>query len=337
MTPHLLTPPGPRMPDDLEIVEAATRREFITLLGAAGLLAACGDNGDDGGDGSAESSARTVEHGLGTSEVPPASEVQAVVVIEGRRDLETALALDLPIVGAPAASPDAPFPAHLTDRLEGVDTLFARGELNLEAVAAATPDLILSRESNAADVYGELSAIAPVLPVQGDGPWRDDLRFVADALQAGVRADELIAEHQDRQDALAETYADVLSRKIAVVQYEVGGMLFWSAPDGFLLQAQVLNEMGGTFVDAQTASDIREEFSAELIGDFLSDAEGILLITGLEPDADLAELGENALWAGLPAVQSGAVETVPFQLNYGSVLAANACLDRFEQLFEKMT
>lgn len=317
-----------------DIVDAATRREFLVMLGAAGLLAACGD--DDAGDGDAASSAQTVEHGLGTSEIPPISEVQAVVVIEGRRDLETALALGLPIVGAPAASPEQPFPSHLEDRLAGVDPLFARGELNLEAVAAATPDLILSRESNAADVYAELSAIAPVLPVQPDGPWRDDLRFAADALQAGVRADELIAEHQDRQAEVAAAHADALTRKIAVVQYEVGGLLFWSSPDGFLLQAQVLDEMGGTFVDAQTASDIREEFSAELIGDFLGDAEGILLITGLDPAADLAELESNGLWTGLPAVQARAVETVPFQLNYGSVLAANACMDRFESLFQKM-
>lgn len=52
--------------------------------------------------------------------------------------------------------------------------------------------------------------------------------------------------------------------------------------------------------------------------------------------ADLAELEQNALWAALGAVQTGAVETVPFQLNYGSVLAANACLDRVEALFQEM-
>lgn len=121
------------------------------------------------------------------------------------------------------------------------------------------------------------------------------------------------------------------------MQYEAGGTLFWSTRDGFLLQAQVLDELGGTFVAAQAAADIREEFSAELITDQLGDAEGILLITALDPSADLAELGRNPLWQALPAVQAGAVETVPFQLNYGSVLAADACLGSFERLFTAMT
>lgn len=46
MTADLLTRPW--TPRDLEILDAATRREFLTMLGAAGLLAAFGGGG--GGD-----------------------------------------------------------------------------------------------------------------------------------------------------------------------------------------------------------------------------------------------------------------------------------------------
>lgn len=75
----------------------------------------------------------------------------------------------------------------------------------------------------------------------------------------------------------------------------------------------MLDELGGTFVDAQSSADIREELSAEMIGELFGDAERILLITALDPDADLAELNADVLWSGLPAVQAGAVETAPFQ------------------------
>lgn len=322
---------------DVQIpLDSATRREFITLLGAAGLLSACGDGGDFVAPANSGSVTQRVDHALGSSEVRPATDISAVVVLEGRRDLETALALGLPLVGAPSASPDEPFPAHLAGMVDGVEPLFARGEPNLEAIANTTPDLIISRTSNAEEIFAELSAIAPVLPVAGDGPWRNDLRFVADALQIGVQADERIADHDERQLQIAEADAGALKRKIAVVQYNNGGTLFWSAPDGFLLQAQVLDELGGSFVDAQRGAGDQSDFSAEQIGEFLADAEAIMLITGLDPTADLNELGENPLWKGLRAVQANAVEVAPFQLNYGSVIAANACLDRFQALFGRM-
>ena len=320
---------------DLEILDDVTRREFLAGLAAAGLLAACGDDG--GGALSGDSpTGRSVDHGLGTTVAPPASAIRSVVVLEGRRDLETALALDLPVVGAPSSSPDAPFSEHLDGLVAGVEPLFARGELNIEAIAAASPDLIITRESNAADVYAELSQIAPVLPVRGDGPWRDDLRFVAGAVDLAGRAEEVIEEHEAAQRALVADHQAALARPIAVVQYIAGGEMFWSSPNGFLLQAQVLDELGGTFVESQLDAGESEDFSAELIAERFESAEGILLITELDPAAELAELAGNVLWAGLPAVEAGAIVTVPFQLNYGSIIAADACLRRFRQLFEAM-
>lgn len=86
-------------------VRAATRREFLAVLASSGLLAACG-----GGSDAAESAGRAVDHVLGSSVIPPLDAIRSVVVIEGRRDLETALALDLPVVGAPSAIPQRALP-----------------------------------------------------------------------------------------------------------------------------------------------------------------------------------------------------------------------------------
>lgn len=76
--------------DDLRILDAATRREFLAMLGAAGLLAACGN--DDSGNQDAGGNALDmieVTNQFGTVEVP--REPQRVIGWEGRRDLETAL------------------------------------------------------------------------------------------------------------------------------------------------------------------------------------------------------------------------------------------------------
>ncbi len=78
-------------------IDDVTRREF--LIGTAGLLllpAGCGSDGEGGDEASGEM--RTVEHALGTTEVP--TEPRRVVVIDSYLTLTTALMLGVPVVGA---------------------------------------------------------------------------------------------------------------------------------------------------------------------------------------------------------------------------------------------
>jgi len=321
-----------RNPPPLPEIDDATRREFLIGAGALLVIAPFGCGGEESGE-----SAQTTSPG--ESNVPSASALESVIVLEGRRDLETSLALGLPVVGAPAASPDEPFSEHLGDRVADVEPLFARGEPNLEAIAAQEPDLILSREGDPRElgIKEDLTTIAPLLTVSaGEVPWQRDLRSVADTLGVGERAEQLITDYEGRVSEVAARHEDVLDRPLAVVQYTTGGNLYWSAPDGFLLQPKVLADVGGQFVEAQKEAGYSEDWSQELIDERLSEAAGILLITALEPEAELAELDDLELWQQLDAVQSGVVETVPFQLNYGSVIAANVALDAMDSLLAKL-
>lgn len=62
-----LDPPTPVVPP----VDDATRREFLTIIGAAGLIAACGDDARDGERaGSAAAEARTVAGVAGLVQIP---------------------------------------------------------------------------------------------------------------------------------------------------------------------------------------------------------------------------------------------------------------------------
>jgi iron complex transport system substrate-binding protein len=322
--PAVLDPPRTVPADDL------TRREVV-LAGAAlalGIgLAGCG--GDDGAapDRSGGSDTVVVTNKYGTFDVP--RNPQRVVGWEGRRDLETAVALDLPLaaVGSNALM-DGEFPPFIPFDPTGVEVL-EQAEPSLELIASLRPDLILTRESNIDELADKLRPIAPLVPVQPDGPWRPDLESVGTALERTERLAEVLAGYDEaRAEVRARHARRIDSAVLAVVQYATGVGFYSSSTDGFYLQANTLADVGGNhlpFLEEGT-----DEFSIEQIPR-LADADAILLITN--EAAERAEIEANTLWSRLPAVRAGRVVHTDFRTNYGSVYAATACLDLLDRTY----
>ena len=181
---------------------------------------------------------------------------QRVVGIEGRRDLETALALGLRPVGIGSNAlygGDTPAP-WLDLPLDGV-TMIQQTEPSLEQIAALRPDLVLTRDLNIEELRDELVAIAPVLPVgSGTDPddtgedWRTDLQRVAGWLGREDRLAETLATYDARRAEIAARHAGALSSAVvAVVQFNgEEGNLSTSRTDGFYLQAQALGGSAGS-------------------------------------------------------------------------------------------
>jgi iron complex transport system substrate-binding protein len=74
-------------------------------------------------------------------------------------------------------------PSYLAGKAQGIKTVGGISELNLEAIAALKPDLILGSKLRANDLYDKLSAIAPTVfsirpgfPVEGELPAGRGLR-----------------------------------------------------------------------------------------------------------------------------------------------------------------
>src|SRR5918998_286857 len=100
----------------------STRREFLAVLAAAGLVSACAT-----ADRSAAPATRTVHHPLGTTEVPLAP--TRVVALDRRAALPHLLALGVTPIGALTYESiiGTPFPAVVAERGRDVAVLPVAG------------------------------------------------------------------------------------------------------------------------------------------------------------------------------------------------------------------
>lgn len=294
------------------------RRCTLALtLAAVTLSAACSSTGEQAAE-PALAQTRNVSTPYGDQLVP--TDPQRVLTLESRRDFETMVALGLtPVAAGHQGDRDTPFADFIDADVSEVELAFPANNEDLETIARIDPDLVVGRGVAELEIFDALQAIAPVLSVEGGGDWKVDLRAIAEAVGREDRAEELIAEYEQRVAEVREQYADELaSSKVGVLQY--GGEeaeFYWSAPLGFYLQSQVLTELGGTFPDFLAAAgnedfDASETASTEQLPE-LADADALLVIANVLEDAgvdDRAALAADPLWNRLPAVQADRVVLV---------------------------
>lgn len=310
---------------------------FVPLLVAGALaLAACSSSESD--ESSTGSGGRTVSTPLGDVTVP--SQIESVVVLEGRVDLDIVLSLGLPLGGFPreVESTDLESPlAELEDAAieDGAQDLFLAGEINVEAIAEAAPSLIIGNTDSIEPIQDDLEAIAPVIAI-GDhsdgGSWRDDLEMVAQATGTEERATELLATYDARFDEVKKTYAtQIADTPVASFGYNDGVTRI--APTR--MQVAALVELGAR-PSAAFAEGIANpdgvEFGPEQTYDKFADAEALLVAVN---DADVwDELQTDPLWTSLPAVEAGRVIRTDRMTFQGGPTTAMATLDLIEQMYQ---
>jgi iron complex transport system substrate-binding protein len=319
---------------------AATRRQFLGMVAAAGFLAACGsDDGDEAvaSDTTAPAGTRSVTNQFGTFEVP--LEPERVVVLEGRRDLETVLAVGLePIaIGSNGLDEDGQVPAFLGWEPPDEVVVLENFDVNVEQVVALRPDLIVSRDSNISDAVEQLIELAPLVPVASgdDGSWREDLLAVAEVLGRTEQAEAAVAVYDERLAEVQERHGDRIGSAIVAVVQAGGTLLYASRLDGFYLQNRTLGDLGGQPVPAFEELELADgyvELSLERL-DVLEVADAVLLIA---TDEERTELEANPLWPLVPAVAAGRVVQTDFRTNYGSVFAAAECLNLLDQVYDTL-
>ncbi|MDZ7727013.1 MAG: ABC transporter substrate-binding protein [Dehalococcoidia bacterium] len=299
-------PPRDYTTPTLDPVEDITRRRLLTALPALGLIAggiSCGDD-DESTPTSAPAEAslfpRTIAHSAGETTVPARPE--RVVALKDFNDLDYLLTLGVEPVayGFTNAWESGSMPWQ--SAASEIQTFDASGEVDLEAVAATNPDLIVTMPVGE-DVYAQLGEIAPTIVLDWGTPWREGLRWVAAGL-GEERAEEAIDGVASRLDAMREALDETTREKKLMVGFMYGDTLYvW----GTKVQAMVVfSEMGLNAVsgpEPELASLSLEQANV------LEQAE-ILLSVASDPEA-IATQEASPLFRQLPAVQSGGYDVLP--------------------------
>ena len=302
------------------------------LLALAALMSVMSCVADESA-GSDNRATRTVEHVAGTSEIPVAP--QRVVTLWGST-LSSTVALGVQPIGyafdgEPAPGVDVPEGYDL----DALDHLGDAQELDLEHIAVAKPDLILTTEAHL-DYYDQLRDIAPtvVLEWQGTTAWKQHLHDVAAVLQREAKAEKVVADYQAHVDEVAASIGNPRATEVSIVRFHADE-----------LRLEVRNSFAGQVVAdvglaRPTVQDVEEEGSGYLPMslEHLPDADGDALFaftiadTAGEQQDDLLERArENPLWQQLGVARDDRIHQVDYLTWISSnYLGAHAVLDDLE-------
>ncbi|HEU5084755.1 MAG TPA: ABC transporter substrate-binding protein [Acidimicrobiales bacterium] len=275
---------------------ARRSRAIVAVLAVLALLAACGSDGDAvADDATADEPAAgitsvddafpvTIEHALGTAEIPERPER---VVTWGWGSTDAAIALGV----VPVAMPHQAYGGDgqgvlpwIRDRVEAdgaelPEVLPQTDEAPIEAIAAARPDVIIAVYSGLTqEEHDLLSEIAPVVAYPDQPwatPWRDTVELVGEALGRPDEATALLEEIDAEVAAQAEAHPELAGQTVAAV-WDTGDAFYVYKPAdarvGFLLE---LGLEGAPSVDELAAGGesfyytLSHERAAELTSDIL--------------------------------------------------------------------
>ncbi|MEU5087594.1 iron-siderophore ABC transporter substrate-binding protein [Streptomyces sp. NPDC021356] len=269
---------------------------------------------------------RTIKHAMGTTELE--QQPRRVVVLDVG-ELDNVVSLGVKPVGV-AYTEGSP---HLPSYLKGAGSPKSVGtisSLDLEAIAALKPDLILGSQLRAADSYDELSKIAPtVFSIRPGFTWKENYLLNAAALDRTAQAKAALAAYEKRAKALGDKLG-AAKPTVSMVRYMPNGVIRLYANDSFI--GTILKDAGVPRPKNQDIADLAAEISAENIDQ--ADADYIFSGVYGNPDATARTKARgNPLWKNLKAVKAGHAYDVPDETWYLGlgVTAANSVLDDLQK------
>ncbi|MFC3999409.1 ABC transporter substrate-binding protein [Nocardiopsis sediminis] len=222
------------------------------------------------------------------------------------------------------------------DRVDVISQTY--GEMSIEALAAAEPDLIITKAYDDLDWYlpegatDQIEAVAPLLRVQINGVSAEqqlaDHLDLAVALGADPESDRVAEARDDFEAALAELDTATEARPgLRVVAVS-------AAPDNFFVANAAAGGELGLYADHGVSlpetgapdTDQFEQLSWEEADTYPAD----LLLQDARPGrTTLEELADEPLWRDLPAVEAGqvgdwATETPFSYADYAGIVRALA-------------
>ncbi|QIQ05034.1 ABC transporter substrate-binding protein [Streptomyces liangshanensis] len=246
---------------------------------------------------------RTITHAMGKTVIE--ARPQRVVVLDVG-ELDNVVSLGIKPVGWAATLPGDKLPPYLAKQAGDPKSVGTISSLNLEAIAALKPDLILGSQLRAADKYNELSKIAPtVFSIRPGFTWKENYLLNAKAVDKLAEAQAKLADYRKRVAAL-DTALGSDRPTISMVRFRPGQLRLY-AESSFI--GQILKDVGLPRPKNQQIQDLAVEISPEKIDE--ADADWIFWATYGDPSkTDEAAATSSPLWKNLTAVKNGHVKAV---------------------------
>ena len=299
-------------------------RPALALLTAltVGLVAACSTETDSPPESSATAATTTITHAFGATDV---GSTDRVAVLDGDRTLEAVVALGIDPVAAVVPPLTGDYAPLVREELDGepADIGTSDGGINLEALAAAEPDLIVMQSEGAEELYQQVSQIAPTVAVEyTPSSWKDTLTQIGGYLGREDAAADLVTAYDERAAEAAAT-APQDAGTLSIVRVRTDGVRYmtqegsfpWSVALDLGRQAPAVQDLGE---DGTQAVDV----SLERLDLLVADDIVILVDAGAEAAAQQVEdllhvMAPDATYSQIPSKD----------VLFGNVLTAQALLD----------
>ncbi|MFC5884727.1 ABC transporter substrate-binding protein [Kitasatospora aburaviensis] len=246
---------------------------------------------------------RTIRHAMGET-VIPAKPVRVVVLDTG--ELDNVVSLGIQPVGVVHTDGSKSMPSYLKEKAGNPAAVGTINALNLEAIAALKPDLILGSRLRAQDQYAQLSKIAPtVFSLRPGYPWKQNFQLNATPF-------DMEAEARAQLDAY-QAAAAAIGAGLGAKRPTVTPLRFM--PGKTRLYAE-LSFIGTVLTDVQLpqpeierVKELAVEISPEQIDK--ADADWIFYgVYGTPTSTNQDAVLGGALWKTLGAVKSGRARPV---------------------------
>lgn len=302
------------------------------------FLAACGGNEEteketaDQPEPTTEDTSYTVEHAMGTETLEKTPEKIVILTNEGT---EALLAMGVTPVGAVESWVGDPWYEHIADQMKDVQVVGTESGVNVEAIAALQPDLIIGNKMRQEEIYEQLKAIAPTIFAETlRGDWQENFKLYAKAINQEEKGQEVLDNYNNRIADLKGKLGDKTSMEVSMVRFMAGDVRIYHK-DTF--SGVILEQLGFARPESQNVDDFAEkgvtkERIPAMEGDILfyfTYEEGDNKATTIEE-----EWVNDPLFQNLEVVKAGNVHKVSDTIwnTAGGVIAANMMLDQLEEI-----
>lgn len=310
----------------------------LTIL----FLAACGNNNEEDqtaekeNEGNkTEDTSYTVEHAMGSTTLEKTPEKVVILTNEGT---EALLSMGVTPVGAVQSWTGDPWYEHIADDMKDVQVVGTESEVNVEAIAALQPDLIIGNKMRQEKIYDQLSDIAPTIFAETlRGDWKENFELYSKAINKEEEGSKVIADYDKRIEELKTSLGDKLNQEVSIVRFMAGDVRIYHK-DTF--SGVILDQIGFARPESQNVDDFAEKNATkERIP--AMDGDVLFYFTYETGDGEASQLEkewiEDPLFKNLKVAQEGNVHKVDDTIwnTAGGVIAANLLLDDIEKHFVK--